>query len=664
MRPVHCVLFLFSLLFSQRINAQAAVETTWLPLTDAERNQAAPVVDKSAGAEALFWRVHVWDEITGSDWQRHRVTYARIKVFNEAGQKQVTAIEIPYGNNIFVTSVEGRTIQPDGTIVALKKEDVHEREVIRIGGIRRKVKSFAMPAVQPGAIIEYRVREVHFRQNIRYLRAEMQQEYPVQKVTYFVKPMSREFINMRMRVWPFNCKNSPLDLSMNGFSSTTVENLPAFQEEPYMIGEPNVRAWILFLYMEGDRRDADKYWEKRGKEVYQNLRQSLRVNDEIREAAAKAVANAKSDNDKVVAIIAHLRRNLRNLFDASVSDSERAKVIKDMPKDRARTSAEIFKSGIGTADELNTLFAAMAQTVGLEARPALVGDRDGILFDPSLVDSYFLDNIDMAVKIDGQWKIFDATTRLLPPNMIGWREEGTDALVSDSKQPVFVKTPMSTPGESLFLRRGQLSLSAEGTLEGDVALHFTGHAAGDGRTNLIGESAEKRMESVKKLVTAVHPSAEVTNIAVENVDDTAQALTFKYHLRIPGYAQRTGKRLLFAPLFFQQGATPRFSASQRKYPIAFRYAWREDDELRIQLPEGFEMDNGDNPGNLGFDPAGGYQLVISVSKSKELLVGRTLEFGRSGNIMFAEKAYPTLKQIFDEVHRRDGTILSLKQVTP
>ena len=83
---------------TQAVFSQFAVETVWLPLTDAEREQKAPKIDKTAGAEALFWRVHVWDEVMSSDWQRHRVSYVRIKVFNEEGRKKVSSIEIPYGN--------------------------------------------------------------------------------------------------------------------------------------------------------------------------------------------------------------------------------------------------------------------------------------------------------------------------------------------------------------------------------------------------------------------------------------------------------------------------------------------------------------------------------------------------------------------------------------
>ncbi len=35
----------------------------WLPITDADRQLKAPLVEKDAGAEVLQWRVHVVDEL-------------------------------------------------------------------------------------------------------------------------------------------------------------------------------------------------------------------------------------------------------------------------------------------------------------------------------------------------------------------------------------------------------------------------------------------------------------------------------------------------------------------------------------------------------------------------------------------------------------------------
>jgi len=604
----------------------------------------------------------VWDERAGQDWQRKRVVYVRLKIFNEEGKNTVSTVDLPFRNNIFIEAVEGRTIQPDGSIVMLKKEDVREREIVRLSGLRVKAKTFTMPAVQPGSIVEYKYRETQFKQGIRYLKANMQHEYPVQKITFFVKPMSRDYVSEQMRVWPFNCQPSKLNLETNGFNSTYVEKVPAFKEEPLMPGEPNVRPWVLFLYMDGDRRDPAKYWEKVGKDSYNRMKLSLKLNDEIKQAAAATVANAKTDYEKVVALITYLRKNIKNVFDSSVSVADRAKFFKSMPKERERTSVEVFKSGMGFADEMNTLFAAMAQSAGLEARPVFVSNRDAMVFDPGMVDrAYFLPDIDMAVKLDNEWKMFDVSSRYLPPNMIGWREEGIRALLSDPKTPQFIGTPLSPPESSVSSRSAKLVLLDDGTLEGDVELAYTGHAAADRRSGFDGEAAEKRAESFKEGLLRRYPSSEVSEVKITGVDDTTQPLKYNYRIKIPNYGQRTGRRVLFAPFYFQVGVAPRFSASERKFEIHFPYAFHEVDVVSIQLPDGFALDNAEAPPGLNFGGPGQYKVSMRMNGGNVLKVVRDFTFGVGGAITFPAEVYSRLKQVFDEVHKRDGTLFSLKE---
>jgi hypothetical protein len=474
-------------------------------------------------------------------------------------------------------------------------------------------------------------------------------------------PLGRDKISLGMRVWPFNCQPSKLRLERDGFNSTTVENVPAFREEPLMPGEPNVRPWVLFLYMEDGRREPGKYWEKTGKENYNEMKASLKLNDEMKAAAAKAVGEAKADRAKVEALIGYLRKNFRGFFDARVSEAERAKVLKSMPKNRRRTSVEVFESGIGFDNELNTLFAAMAQSVGLEARPVFVSSREDVAFSPELADDYFLPGIDMAVKLNGEWKMFDVGARTLPPNMISWREEGTLALLSDPKAPVFVGTPLSPPEDSLTDRHGNLALREDGTLEGEVTEHYTGHAAGERRQEYEGQTPEKRAEGLKDALLRIYPGAEISAVQVENTEETTQALRQVYRIRIPNYAQRTGRRLLFSPFVFQQGSTPRFSASQRKFDIHFRYAFAENDMVTIALPEGYELDNAESPGGLNLGAPGKYYVKMSRTPKNELVLQRNLIFGKDGAITFPAAAYPQLKRAFDEIHKKDGTIISLRQ---
>lgn len=641
---------------------QFGVNVAWLPVTEAEKAMKEPVVEKDAGVEALFWRVHVRDEVMGGrDLQRVLYHYVRLKVFNEKGKDAATAIEIPASNRATVSEIAGRTVLPDGSALELKGSDIRDKEVMRVGRIRARVKAFAMPGVTPGAIVEYRWKEIRFDPNSLYFRAQMQREFPVQKVTYFLKPLSRDYTPYQMVTWPFNCKPSNLTLGNDGFHSMSVENIPAFREEPMMPGQANVRPWVLIFYSDGKQKEPEKYWGDRGKEIYRTLKISLKVNNEIKAAAAEAVAGAQSDEDKVLALIRYIRKNVRNVYDSSVSAAERDKFYKDLPKSRFRTSEEIFKGRIGTANEMNTLFAAMASTVGLEARQALLGNRSDIAFHPTLVDDYFLPYIDMAVNVGGQWKVYDVSARLMPASMLTWSEEGTPALISDSKKPEFVTTPLSDPENSGVQRIGRFELKEDGALEGTVGLAYTGHMAYSERDSYEGEAPEKQQEMLKDEIKELYPDAEVSDIAIENVEDGEQPLRVRYKVRIPGYAQRTGKRLLFQPLVFQKGESPMFSATDRKYAIDMRYAWSEADNITIKMPEGFTLERPENPGGINLGEPGVYDLQMAADGQGQVVVSRKLVFGNKGLIIYPLEAYTALKRAFDEIHKRDGTTLIVRE---
>jgi Domain of Unknown Function with PDB structure (DUF3857)/Transglutaminase-like superfamily len=662
--PNCLVILLFAVTGRIALAQSSAIDISWLPITDEERNMKAPVVDKNAGVEALFWRVHVRDEVVGGrDLQRVFYNYVRLKIFDEKGKEQAATIDLPFSDKISIVSVAGRTVEPDGTELELKKDSVYERDLIRAGRTRIRVKSFAMPGVEPGAIVEYRWREISFEPASLYMRAQFQREFPVQKVTYFFAPLSERYaVGYRMSILGFHCKLPPLQEDRDGYQYTTLENLPAFHEEPMMPGEPNVRIWALIFYSSSGRRDPDKYWSGVGKDEYNRyLKPAMKAKDEVKEAAAMATAEAKSDEDKVLALILYIRKNFRDLFGSRVTEADRAKILKEMPKDRYRTATEIFKSGIGDADELNTLFAAMANAAGLEVRPVLVADRQDILFNPSMTDVYFLRHIDMAANIGGQWKLYDVSARDLPANMLSWTEEGMQALLSDPKKPAFIQAPVAPPDASARNRKAKLTLGVDGSVEGDIDLEYSGHSARDRRYELRGESDAKRLESYKDELAKTYPNAEISAVRIGNAGDPEKPLMLHYHLKAAGYAQRTGKRLLLQPFFFERGAVPMFSASERKYPVFFPYAWAEHDSVTFELPAGFTLDHADAPGSLNFGPPGSYDVKIMTRGAHELILDRDFTFGQEGRILFGEDVYPKIKSIFDEIQKRDDHTILLKQ---
>jgi hypothetical protein len=245
--------------------------------------------------------------------------------------------------------------------------------------------------------------------------------------------------------------------------------------------------------------------------------------------------------------------------------------------------------------------------------------------------------------------------------MISWREEGMKALLSDPKEPIFIESPTSPPEASMAVRSAKLALAGDGTIEGEIDQEYTGNMAVEYRYEMDGEAEARRLEHLKERFTKVFADAEVSGMRIENADDPEQALKMHCHIKISGYAQRTGKRILLQPLLFQRGVPPLFTATERRYPIDLHYAWQEQDTISITLPNGFVLDHGENPGSLNIGAPGSYAVSLSVKNGRELVCVRGLTFGKGGALAFGVGLYPKVKTVFDEIHRRDDITIALKQ---
>src|ERR1700704_1664464 len=81
----------------------------WLPVDPAHLALKAPVVEKDADAEAIFWEVRVEDEVDGSTPRTVLTHYIRIKIFTERGRESQSKIDITYVDGNKISDIAGRT---------------------------------------------------------------------------------------------------------------------------------------------------------------------------------------------------------------------------------------------------------------------------------------------------------------------------------------------------------------------------------------------------------------------------------------------------------------------------------------------------------------------------------------------------------------------------
>ena len=610
----------------------------------------APVVEPNADAEAIFWDIRIddggYDDLVLSH-------YVRIKIFTERGRDNHSKVDIPYLGRVKIKDVAARTIRPDGSIVELAKEDIIEKMVVKVSGLKLRTKTFAFQGIEPGAIIEYKWKEVISNASANNMRLQFQRDIPVQAVTYRFKPSNKREFNVRN----YNMDRFYFQKEKDGFQVATVNNMPAFREEPMMPPEDSVRSWAMVQYL--SLFSFFSAYPLVAAEVHFGAQPLMKVDKEIKQKASEIIAGATGPDDQLNKILDFCRTNIKNTDDKNAFTEEQLEKLKDNKK-----PADTLKRGVGSSGDISFLFAALATAAGFEAHIALLPDRGRRFFDRNVVIPGALRASAIAVRFGETWKLYDPGSRYITPGMLRWQEEGVDGLVAAAK-PAWIKTEMSPPEKSKERRVAKFTLDENGTLEGDVTIEYTGHLGTERKLLNDDDSPVQREENLKEAMKARLSAAELTNIVIENVTEQTKPFIYKYHVKVPGYGQRTGKRLFFQPGFFRKGIEAMFSAGTRKYPIYFRFPWSEADEISIELPKGYVLDNADRPGPISAGNVSKFEIKMGVTKDqKTLQYNRTFFFGGGEAILFPVETYDTIKRLFEEINKADNHMITLKQTGP
>jgi len=249
----------------------------------------------------------------------------------------------------------------------------------------------------------------------------------------------------------------------------------------------------------------------------------------------------------------------------------------------------------------------------------------------------------------------------LPAGQLPWNQEGVWALLVSESGSLWVKTPMSDPDSSVDRRAGRFKLTEDGTLEGDVKIEYTGQSALNYKLDSYDKSDNQRKDDFTEQVKQRMSTAEVTDLTIQNVSDPKAPVLVAYKLRVPGYAQKTGKRLFLQPSVFEHGRPAQFSSTTRKHSVYFHYPWSQKDEVQIELPPGYALENSDKPAPFAAGNVSQYKLSMGVTEDgRTLVMRREFFFGGNGTLLFPPERYLPLKGLFDRLHTSDEHTITLK----
>jgi hypothetical protein len=609
---------------------------------------------KAPGAMAVI----LYRQVDRDDTARlaHEDVYFRVKILTEEGRKYAD-IEVPFDpGQTHVENIHARTIEPDGSIVSFG-DQVFQKQIVKARGLKYMAKTFTLPNVQVGSILEY---FYTVNMNDQYIGYDshwiISNELFTKYARFSLKPYAGDNPPLNLR-WTWN-QLPPGTVQPtqgpNHVINLEVRDVPAFQTEDYMPPDNELKSRVDFIYSEDIfEKDPQVYWKKRGKKLNGRLEGFIGKKNAMEQAISQIVAASDTPEVKLRKIYARVQQ-IRN------TSYEEAKTAQEEKRENEKPPAnveDLWKKQYGNGVDLTWLFLGLARAAGFDASGVWVADRANYFFTPQTMDSRRLDANVVLVKLDGKDMYFDPGAAFVPFGLLPWTETGVAGLKLDKDGGTWVVTTLPPSTDSVIHRKAELKFNDEGDLEGKLTVTYTGLEGAERRVEerLADDMARKKYleDEVKGWIPAA------CDVDLTNQPDwkSSEDLVADFNVKIPGWVAGAGRRALFTVGLFSSPEKHIFDHSERVHQIYFSFPFERDDDISVDLPLGWQIASlpasQDKPGHVI-----GYTMHVENEKGT-LHLKRTFSMDI---LLLEQKYYASLRNFYQMVRTADEEQVILQPI--
>ncbi len=349
-------------------------------------------------------------------------------------------------------------------------------------------KSFTLPGVEVGSIIEYQYLRTMPYGLVYDSKWLVSADLFTKRAVFSLKPSP--YFLMRWS-WPIGLPDSAVPTKQGAFVRYETRDVPAFVTEDHMPPEDAMKYRVEFIY-EGERSDqtdAEAYWKAFGKQLHQRLTRFVKEDAELVKEVARLVQPGDNAETKARKLYARAQQ-LRNLT------FERYRTEEELKREKIRENhdaEDVLEHGYAAADDITWTLYGLMRAAKLDASIVFVSPRDSNLFDPRLMNARQLSTCVVLVNLDDGAVFLDPGTPLMPFALLPWSETAISGFLLTSSGGKWVNTSLPSPSESRVERKAVLKLAPNGTLSGTLKVTYVGlEAAWRRRSQRNGDAAARK----------------------------------------------------------------------------------------------------------------------------------------------------------------------------
>jgi hypothetical protein len=286
---------------------------------------------------------------------------------------------------------------------------------------------------------------------------------------------------------------------------------------------------------------------------------------------------------------------------------------------QAHYANDIYRNSYGDCKDKTTLLIAMLKAIGVRAYYLHVDSSRGVIDPaaPSLIGNHMITAIELpdgendprlaarAKAANGQTLlIFDPTDEVTPVGLIRGQLQGAWGNLSNGDYSQVLQMPVLPPDSAGLSRSGTFTLTADGTLTGDLREKFSGDDATSERWFLKDNDSKEIHEKLEEGIGSDLPGLTFKGFEFHDAADLEKPLDLDLHFEAANYAHASGPLLLLRPRVL--GSVARIvpevmEGKPRNYPIEMGHPGRWHDSFDITLPPGYAVDEMPEPVNIVTD---------------------------------------------------------------
>ncbi|MBC7891199.1 MAG: DUF3857 domain-containing protein, partial [Sphingobacteriaceae bacterium] len=630
----------------------AQAQTTPLaPLDPADVLTRTYSADTSAEAVVLndYGRAYL-DKGEDGRYQVNYTRHTRIKILKKPGYNQAT-VNVYFrrqraGEEESVRDVEGRTHNANGSggvqSASLGMKDVFEEKL----GEGYFVKRFTLPDVHEGSVVEFSYRLVSdFVFNIRDY--DFQRDIPVRRSDYELSlPPGFEYRVLFQGFESLVVDESQRNLNDGVRYHWAMQNLPALREEPYLTNAGDYVAKVRFelvrVSLPGQSpRTFSQKWEDLDRTLLsdENFGGALNRTNFLTDLGKSLAQQFPDTLARINAVHEHLKRHLtwngqhRIWTETSLKNA--------------------YERRTGNAGEVNLTLVGLLREAGLEAHPVVLSTRahGKIPTDYPLL-SWF-NHVVALTRVGGRDLLLDATSPLLPPDMLPLDCLNETGRLIHIRRPRWVS--LRPRQRSTLVHTLAFTIKPNGSLSGTVETALGGYQALRRRTDV---QAEGWPAFLLKGLPAQFPDFTLSEARVENADSLHRLLVVRCSLKNEGSEHETVGRFYLTPLLLGAQHENPFKSPTRKFPVDFGAPIEETCLVTYTLPEGYAVEEAPKPVSLALPNNDGRFMFSTTQTGNQLVINSRLTLRKTS---FTGDEYPTLRAFFDKIVAKHAEKVVLKR---